>query len=258
MPNISFTGNILSGCNPLEVTFTESNVPAGSQCVWSFGDGGSSNNCGPIDYTFNSQGCWDVTLDITTIDGCIGTHTEPQYICVYDNPIADFSFGPQPTTILNSDIDFTNTSSGGLNFIWNIGAQQFFTEDLFYTFEDTGSFDVQLIAIGDGGCIDSITYPVILGPDLLVYVPNAITINGDGINDEFLPSVMGHEEASYQLYIFDRWGNIIYESQHANQGWDGKQNNEYVKTGVYVWKIILRAKATQFEKEFVGHITVLK
>ena len=258
MPNISFTGNILSGCNPLEVTFTESNVPAGSQCVWSFGDGGSSNNCGPIDYTFITQGCWDVTLDITTIDGCIGTHTEPQYICVYDNPIADFSFGPQPTTILNSDIDFTNTSSGGLNFIWNIGALQFFTEDLFYTFEDTGSFDVQLIAIGDGGCIDSITYPVIIGPDLLVYVPNAITINGDGINDEFLPSVMGHEEASYQLYIFDRWGNIIYESQHANQGWDGKQNNEYVKTGVYVWKIILRAKATQFEKEFVGHVTVLK
>ena len=69
---------------------------------------------------------------------------------------------------------------------------------------------------------------------------------------------MGHVESSYQLYIFDRWGNVVYESQHANVGWDGKQNNEYVKTGVYVWKIILRAKATQFEKEYVGHVTVLK
>jgi len=259
MPNISFSGNILTGCNPLDVTFTESNVPAGSQCIWSFGDGGSINNSGPVDYTFTTQGCWDVTLDITTIDGCLGTHTESQYICVYDNPIADFIFGPQPTTIINSTIDFTNTSTGGINYLWDMdGLQQFNTVDPSYTFEDTGTFNVQLIAIGDGGCIDTITYPVIIGPDLLVFVPNAITINGDGINDEFLPSIMGHEEASYQLYIFDRWGNVVFESQHPTVGWDGRMNNEFVKTGVYVWKIILRAKATQFEKEYVGHVTVLK
>ena len=116
------------------------------------------------------------------------------------------------------------------------GLQQFNTVDASYTFEDTGTFNVQLIVIGDGGCIDSITYPVVISPDLLVFVPNAITINGDGINDEFLPSVMGHVNASYQLYIFDRWGNIIFESQHENIGWDGKFNNEYVQDGVYVWK----------------------
>jgi len=118
IPSISFSGDNLSGCLPVTTTFNELNVPAGSQCFWNFGDGNVSTDCGPVNHTYNLPGCWDVSLSIITPDGCSSSFTQTQYVCVYDYPTASFSYGPQPTTIMNTTIDFNNQSLDASSYLW--------------------------------------------------------------------------------------------------------------------------------------------
>ena len=99
IPVVTFTADTLEGCMPVEVIFTEGAVPQGSTCLWTFGDGGASTDCGPTSYTFENEGCWDVSLLISTPDGCQNTFSQQDYICVYGYPEPGFSFGPQPTTV---------------------------------------------------------------------------------------------------------------------------------------------------------------
>ena len=160
---------------------------------------------------------------------------------------------------MNSGINFTNNSNGGSVYTWDFGGlSQSNTFDAYFTFPDTGVYAVELLVISNDGCADSITHPIIISPDLLIYVPNAVTPDGDGLNDVFLPSVMGHIESSYELLIFDRWGNLLFESQHTDIGWDCMLNGKLVKSDVYVWKVVLKSEETKLKKEFIGHVTVLK
>ena len=71
-----------------------------------------------------------------------------------------------------------------------------------------------------------------------VYVPNAFSPNGDGVNDEFKPFINGYEPDEYVFYIFDRWGKQIFESNNLENGWDGTHNDSECKQDVYVWYVI--------------------
>ena len=79
---------------------------------------GTSTQCGNPSYVFTQPGCWDVTLTVTTAEGCIETVTIPNYVCVFEYPTADFAFGPQPTTVMNPTIDFDNLSSNADLYNW--------------------------------------------------------------------------------------------------------------------------------------------
>jgi gliding motility-associated-like protein len=104
-------------------------------------------------------------------------------------------------------------------------------------------------------CTDTIEYSVFVKDSMTLYVPNAFTPNGDGINDVF--KALGTLVKTFQLLIFDRWGNLIYESESLGRGWDGFYKGEKVMNGVYVWKIY----ATDFydlEHILIGHVSVIR
>ncbi len=264
LPTISFLGDTLNGCVPLTVNFEEFGVPAGSQCLWSFGDGGASTSCGTTTYEFTQPGCWDVSLSIITPEGCQTDVTIPSYICVFPYPTADFSFVPQPTTVLDPTILFTNLSSGATTYEWNIdpdGADYHTTTvHPTYTFpgDVPGTYDVCLLAISPEGCIDTTCKPVEISEEFLVYVPNAFTPDGVGPNNIFTPVVTGVDPLEYEFLVFNRWGELIFESNHPTIGWDGRYKGIMSQTDVYVWKLKVKDLVYGKKHEYIGHVTLLK
>lgn len=261
IPNISFSADTLDGCYPVVSNFTEVNVPAGSSCLWSFGDGGASTDCSNVSYTFENPGCWDVSLQITTPEGCQTSSTIADYICVYDYPNPYFIFGPQPTTILESTIGFTNLTSGATDYTWtfdtNNNADQSTNTHPTYTFGDVGSFEVCLDAVSFEGCPAQFCDTVVILEEFIVYVPNAFTPDGDAVNNEFMPIISGVMPESYEFLVFNRWGELIFQSQIVGFGWDGTYKNVMSQEDVYVWKLKVDDQVGETH-EYIGHVTLIR
>jgi len=100
----------------------------------------------------------------------------------------------------------------------------------------------------------SVSNTVEINPPLSVYIPNAFTPDGDGLNDLFIPVGKGITE--YTLQIFDRWGELIFQSSDFNKGWDGTYKSEPVPMGSYVYKISAKGNGSRvIEKN--GSVTVV-
>ncbi|MBR9861340.1 gliding motility-associated C-terminal domain-containing protein, partial [bacterium] len=124
---------------------------------------------------------------------------------------------------------------------------------------DTATYLVTLIVRTNWGCTDTVRNNVIIGPDLIVYVPNAFTPGDDGAgppeNDEFRPVISGEKEM--ELLIFNRWGEIVFQTDDKTKEWDGKYKGEYVQQDVYAYKLTVTALNDEVY-QFSGTITVLR
>lgn len=99
---------------------------------------------------------------------------------------------------------------------------------------------------------------MIIDPDLLIYVPNTFTPDGDGINDAFLPSLDGFAMREYNLTIWNRWGELIFETNDESEAWDGSHGGALVQDGVYIWQVELHAHEFVGRKKLRGHVTLLR
>jgi gliding motility-associated-like protein len=93
--------------------------------------------------------------------------------------------------------------------------------------------------------------------DATLYVPNAFTPTGDGLNDLFIPLSTGI--VMYNMKVFNRWGEMIFETDDLDTGWDGRYKGIFVQDGVYVWIINYRTNCTgnKYLRK-IGHITLYK
>lgn len=262
LPTVTFTGDNLSGCLPLTVNFTNTTPVAGS-CIWDFGDGSPelSGNCNPS-HTYTDEGCFDVILAYTTPEGCKVDTTFVNYVCTSAPPVADFTINPNPTTITNTLIFFNNQSSANsTSFEWSFGDLGSTSTDVnpSYVYPNTnpGTYEVCLTASTAAGCEHSTCQIVVVNDEFLIYVPNAFTPNGDGLNDFFMPIISGYEVESFKMYIFNRWGEMIFETAFPNVGWDGTYKNYPPKQDVYVWRIEVKDAVSGEKKQFHGHVTLL-
>lgn len=94
-----------------------------------------------------------------------------------------------------------------------------------------------------------------------IFIPNTFTPNGDGTNDIFIP--VGKNIATMHLWVFDRWGNLLFESDDPTMGWDGTYGGRIVENDMYVWRLAYRFTEDKdgnmgMEKEQMGHIQVLR
>jgi gliding motility-associated-like protein len=261
LPVPTFSADVLSGCAPLTVTLTDNTIPAASSTVWTIVGETSSNNNGSFIYTFNNPGVYSVTLTLTSAAGCVGTTTINNMINVFPNPVADFSFGPSGADITNSLINFTNESS--LNDLnnWDFGGLGSSTQaNPSFTFpsDSPGNYNVCLAIETANGCVDTTCQTIIINDIFIIYVPNAFTPNEDGINDYFLPILSGFDPLSYELIIFNRWGELIFESQSQGVWWDGTHKGILCQDDVYVWKIKVKDAIENKKREYIGHVSLLK
>lgn len=261
LPVPTFSADVLSGCAPLTVTFTDNTLPAASSTVWNIVGETISNSNGTFTYTFNDPGIYTVTITLTSAAGCVGTTTITNMIEVFANPVADFSFGPSDADVTNSIINFTNESI--LNDInhWDfagLGSSTQVNPSFTFPTDAPGTYTVCLDVATFDGCVDTTCQTVIINDIFIIYVPNAFTPDGDGINDVFLPILSGIDPLTYDLMIFNRWGELIFETSNYGQSWDGMHKGLMSKEDVYVWKIKVKDAVNNEKHEYIGHVTLLK
>lgn len=225
---------------------------------------------------YNVPGTYDVCVTTISSAGCTTVVTKPAFIIAYPNPVADFVLTPQVTTIQTPTITFTETATGETSYNWNFGdgysidstnipiptgTNDGTTTGMFGTpthiYQDTGTFVITLTVTTAFGCIDVITHPVRIEGEFAIYIPNSFTPDGDGTNDIFYPLGMGIDVEHFDMYIFTRWGQLIFESHSPNIGWDGTHKGKKSKEDVYVWKVKTKDHK-KLDHEFIGHVTLLK
>jgi len=261
MPQVNFTADVSDGCAPVQVIFNPIGATNGN-CQWNLGNGVILNNCGSVSTTYNSFGCYDVSLQITNSFGCTSALTLDEIVCVNPQPIASFVVNPQQLSNFDPVANFTNTSSGHVSQIWNFGdgsgtSTQANPQHAYP--EEEGYYYVTLIVANSHGCVDSTVQLVIVENEVIFYVPNTFTPDGDLFNDVFLPVMTaGYDIYNYNLLIFDRWGEIIFESNNAQVGWDGSYGGEICQDGTYIWQITFKEIGKDKRRLLRGHINLVR
>lgn len=263
-PTVSFTSNISAGCSPLGVTFTNTN-PSTNTFSWIFGNGTTSAGAGPVSTVYNSPGCYDVTLVSTTPNGCVGQLTIPSMICVYPNPIADFVAIPGTLSLLDANATMSNSTIGATSYVWNFGdgsgTSNEFNPSHEFPSDVAGSYQITLYAISDYGCRDTARVNITVEDEIIYYVPNAFTPDNDEYNPDFKPVfTAGFDPFDYKLLIFNRWGEVVFESNNAKVGWNGSYagSKGICQDGTYTWKIEFKTTRTDERKMLVGTVTLIR
>ncbi len=259
-PVADFSAVPINGCSPLSVNFTDLSSISNGDIVswyWSFGDGIFSTIQNPI-HIYDSAGVYDVSLTVISDCGISDMLTVNGLITVYITPIADFSAVPQSTSIIFPTISFTDLSTDATDWYWTFGdGDSSYIQNPTHTYSDTGTFYVTLVVINDSyNCSDSISKYVTINPEFVFYVPNTFTPNANGKNDIF--NGYGMSIAEYELYIYNRWGGLVFKSNDMYEGWDGTSmfGDKTVQQGVYVYLFILKDKLSK-KHEIIGHVTLL-
>jgi len=272
-PIVAFSGSPLSGCEPLIVQFTDlsSLVSVNATYYWEFGNGTFSYERNPLAY-YDTPGTYDVTLTITNPGNLTASRTYTNYITVYPNPVAIFSTSPQnSTTFLDPTFHFFDNSLGILeHWNWDFGdgvydslqnTHHCYSDDdpyyHFYDSEDTGTFIVTLTVTSVNGCTDTASKFIRIEPTYGLYIPSAFTPNNDPKNEQFCITGYGVIEDNYELFIYNRWGQLVYETTNREDCWDGKYNGKPAETGIYVY-IVRYMDLRNIRRQNKGVVTIFK
>jgi len=261
LPIVTFGSDKQVGCGPLCVTLFNQ-TPFAQQLTWTLGDGNTIAGADSINHCFLNPGSYSISLTITDSNGCSNTDSLLNYITVYPDPAAAFITNPSVLAPMNSIVQFFDKSIGADSLNWLFGDFSNSTSSLrnpSFSYNDTGAFTITLIAINEYGCKDTAYGSIDINPESNVFVPNTFTPNNDGVNDLFSPIATGIVATDYELLIFDRWGNLIFETNDPSQGWNGKVNGgkDVAQQDTYVWK--LRCINLLGErKRLLGHVNLVK
>jgi gliding motility-associated-like protein len=265
-PGVSFLPGATLGCAPFTTSLTNTSTES-ANCTWTFSNGTTLTGCGTVPVTFTQAGCYDVTLTTTSLSGCTSSFTANNIICVEAPPNASFAPSANQVSNLNTQINFTNTTTGASNYIWSFGDQSQTSTEInpshVYPTEPVGQYEVMLIAFSPFGCTDTAYSTIQIYEELIFYVPNTFTPDNDKFNPVFLPVfTAGFDPYDYKLLIFNRWGEIIFESNNAEIGWDGSygKNAEIgmCQDGVYTWKIEFKVTRWDERRIAIGHVNLIR
>lgn len=247
-PVVLFTVDDSSGCVVHCPSFTDLTNPTGTTVTawqWDYGDGSPFGNNASGEHCYTGNGVFSVSLTVTTAQGCSSTGTQNNMITVYQLPQAEFDFSPSsPTTLIAADIDFYNQSTGSLAWDWDFGDMNDTTGSVEqhpeHIYTDTGSYCIRLIAMNNFQCADTVIHCLRIEPEFTFFIPNAFTpFDSPGDNDGF--SGYGTNIKEYEMWIFDRWGDMIFHTTDLEMRWNGKANNgkEMAQRDVYVYLVKL-------------------
>ncbi len=214
---------------------------------------------------YDQVGTYDVIMTVTSIYGCVYTDTMFNIINVLPNPTADFGFSQNPTTIFETlGIQLQDKSSSDV-----IDWQYFSPGSLptsstvpnpYFDFPDgvAGEYPITLIVTTELGCTDTVTLYMNVIDDVNFFAPNTFTPDDDEFNQIWQPHVSGIDIYDFELFIFDRWGEVIWESRDPSVGWDGTYNGKIMPAGTYTWKATVKKPYIDEKLTFSGFINLLK
>ena len=265
-PVLDFSIPAWSGCLPLSIAFSNNQVEANTIYNWSFGNAVTSSNANTLSNLYTQPGCYDVSLTATNQFGCSANLTQTSAICFDPNPVADFEIQNNPLPIIDPTTLLQNTSQSAASSVWDFGdgsaSSTVFSP--IHTFpEKAGAYTVTLQIANSNGCTDATTQILQIEQDPIYYVPNAFTPNGSELNNVFLP-IFSPSLAlqSYSLQIFNRWGEIIFESRDPLKGWDGtvytSEGASMSPDGMYTYKLVFIEEGFEKVFEVVGSVVLVR
>jgi gliding motility-associated-like protein len=158
-----------------------------------------------------------------------------------------------------------NNTMGATTYHWDFGDGSMPSSNQDPNHEFPGyppaNYTILLTATSEHGCIDTMTQTVIIKPSLLIYIPNTFTPDGDQFNQNWLPIFSESVDPyNYELLLFDRWGETIWESHNLSVGWDGTygSNGIAVQDGSYTYKISYKLRNDAQREIITGHVNLMR
>jgi gliding motility-associated-like protein len=244
-------------CDLQPVSFLDSSdVLAPATYVWDFGDGVSSDEQNPW-HLYPAIGSYTTSMIVTDAHGCSDTASIPSMLNVFPSPEAGLYLTPDDTSIFYPQITMTDVSSGGIGcqVFWGDGAS-YMNCDSMHEYTQPGTYTVMQVVVNSFGCLDTAYSDVLIRPEFLFWMANAFTPNNNGLNDSFRPIMMGVHD--YRFLIFDRWGEVVFETRDELEGWDGTFKGRLCTNDVYVYKVTLRDDVRNMEHQFIGKVTLVR
>jgi gliding motility-associated-like protein len=251
------------GCTPAEIFFNNLSTPIDStyDIVWDFGDGQTTEGIISPTHTYDETGVYTVQVAITSPIGCFTADTFLNLIRVEPSPVANFTFFPDSLlNQFNNTIQFTDLSVGANRWNWQFDEYGTTTkQNPTFTFPDTGLMKVTLIVTHPQGCKDSLSRYLDFNPEIRWYMPNAFTPNGDGQNDGFRGKGILEGVSNFNMTIWNRWGELVFETTDPEAEWTGRKMNTggMSPDGVYVYLVTFTGPRGQ-KHEFKGFATVVR
>lgn len=220
---------------------------------WNFGDGNTSTEQNPTHIYSKPGGTKTITLVSKSSYGCTDTISKDINIS-YFNPFA----GNDTMIVLNYPYSLNGT-----------GAQYYRWEPSDYlsnpnianpstNFPDTGTYTYVLHGSTDDGCISTDTIVINVVMYSHIFVPNAFSPNGDGLNDAFTPVIVGYSNID-NFQVFNRFGEVVYNSANNNYpSWNGLLRGKPADVGTYFWRIECTNVLTKEKEVKTGDVTLLK
>jgi gliding motility-associated-like protein len=242
-PIVVFESSIIEGCAPLSISFKNQTSNANTY-RWIFGDGSNDSYEKEPTHVFEYGGQYNVTL-IATGNGGETKLTNFKMINVLDKPTAGFYTKTNELSIPNAVFKMINTTDNVVENRWKLydSAQNVIQEsrlrDASFFVNQVGKFSVELVASNSMGCKDSIIKGQYISTILpgYVYTPNAFSPNKNRVNELFKPSLFNVKESNYSFRVFNRWGELIFETNDINGEWDGSFKGVDCAQENYLWTI---------------------
>jgi len=228
LPTANFTASDTVICEGDCINFTNLSTDTPTSWQWSFPGATPSTSIdqNPINICYDTAGIYEVELIATNTFGS-DTLTKIFYIAVYPSPMVNIG---NDTSICEGDSIILEAGNPGANFLWSIGDT---TQAI--TVSDTGSYFVEVTDSNNCTSIDTININM-QDCDIaknIFFIPNSFSPNGDGKNDTLFVRGKGIERI--KLYIYNRWGEKVFESNNIKKGWDGTYRKKPLNTAVFAW-----------------------
>lgn len=239
-PVIVVEPNSFSGCSPAEIRFNNLSSPIDStyNVFWEFGDGSFGNNLNEI-HSYNEIGVYSVAIEIVSPLNCKVSREYPFWIEVLPDPKADFDFSPENPKGEEVVMQFFNKSEDAVSWQYIFdGENSVYQPNPTFVFDTIGNHFVDLIVKHPSGCTDTISKSFYIGPTSKFYIPNAFSPNGDGINDTFKAKGEFSRITKFNLEIYSRTGEKLYETKDIEEGWNGKKYNAGIDLPMDVYVVL--------------------
>lgn len=248
-------------CAPFAAAFVNlSTADSPMTYLWDFGDGTTSSVANPI-HVYPNPGVYDVSLTISTSIGCIATLTltKENLIDVKPSPIAKFAVTPDETNVCLPLVSFIDQSTDGYLIYYQFDD---FTDgsnnkNPVHAYTSSGTFYPMQIATNEYLCSDTARQMILVYPNE-VFIPNTFTPDGNEFNGVFNAKI-AYEQLGWDMRIFNRWGELIFESSDPAIGWDGTFNGVMVQSGLYSYRFrYISCENEDVWLEETGHVNLMR
>jgi gliding motility-associated-like protein len=260
-----FEVNTWEGCTPVEVRFTSHYLSFQNitDMSWDYGTGTIDHQLASAVFEYEIPGIYFPALTITDTHGCIWSDTLLIGVRVFPAPKSDFQLQMDKLYLPDTRLVPENTSEGATQYVWQFtgGAPlEGFEPDIQLPQNQEGIYELELYAENAYGCWHRSGKTIEVVQAIELFLPNAFTPDGDGINDVWQPKGLGIDSYHISIEIYDVWGTVVYTSSDWQAAWSGRSEplGLYVPPGQYNYRIIARDTEHGIGHLFEGHVMVLR